>query len=85
MRKIQQAKTFQRATKKLHTNDKKALERVIKQVAVAPEKGDPKKGDLLGAYTKTFNLHGAQHRLMYSFDNEVIILLRFGPREIFYE
>ena len=35
--------SIQRAAKKLHANDRKALDRVVRKIAGTPEKGDAKK------------------------------------------
>ena len=84
MKKVVQTKTFQRGMKKVHPNEKKVIDRVVRKVMSAPEQGDPKKGDLSGAYTVKFNMHGYQFRLMYEYDDQTVTLLRFGPREGFY-
>ncbi len=84
MRKILQSRTFERQIKKINKNDKKKIDDTVRKIIEAPEKGDPKKGNLAGVYTMTFGLHGAQHRLAYRFDAEKIELLSFGPRENFY-
>jgi mRNA interferase RelE/StbE len=84
MRKIVQTKTFEKAIKKAHPNEKKAVDQVIRKIMIAPERGDRKKGNLAGVYTQTFGLHGAQFRLAYRFDEDTIELLSFGPRENFY-
>lgn len=81
---VVQTKTFHRALKKVHSNEKKVIDRVVRRIMSAPDKGDANKGDLSGAYTQKFNLHGAQFRLMYEYDDQTITLLRFGPREGFY-
>lgn len=84
MKKVVQTKTFQRGMKKVHPNEKKVIDRVVRKIMSAPEQGDPKKGDLSGAYTVKFNMHGSQFRLMYEYDDQSVTLLRFGPREGFY-
>ena len=84
MRKVFQTKTFQRGLRKVHPNEKKAIDKVVRKILLAPETGDPKKGDLSGAYTMKFNIHGAQFRLMYEYNDQSLTLLRFGPREGFY-
>ena len=84
MRKIDQTKIFERGLKKINANEKKIIDREIRKILEAPEKGDRKKGDLAGVYTVAFKMHGAQFRLMYEFDAETITLLRFGSRENFY-
>ncbi len=81
---VVQTKTFQRALKKVHPNEKKVIDRVVRKIMSAPDKGEAKKGDLSGAYTQKFSLHGAQFRLMYAYDDTTITLLRFGPRAGFY-
>ncbi len=81
---VVQTKTFHRALKKTHPNEKKVIDRVIRKIMSTPDKGAAKKGDLSGAYTQKFSLHGAQFRLMYEYDDQTITLLRFGPREGFY-
>ena len=84
MRKVFQTKTFQRGLRKIHPNEKKTLDKVVRKILIAPEAGDPKKGDLSGAYTVKFNMHGTPFRLMYEYDDTSLTLLRFGPREGFY-
>ena len=84
MRKIVQTRTFEKALKKTHPNEKKAIDKVVRKIVEAPEKGDRKKGNLAGVYTLTFGLHGAQFRIAYRFDATTIELLSFGPRENFY-
>lgn len=84
MRKIVQAKTFEKAIRKAHPNEKKAIDKVVRKIMDAPEIGDRKKGNLAGVYTQTFGLHGAQFRLAYRFDADTIELISFGPRENFY-
>lgn len=85
LRKVVQTKLFARLLKKTHPNEKKAIDRVVKKILSAPEKGDRKKGNLAGVYTQTFSMHGAQFRLAYRFDKTTIELISFGPRENFYE
>jgi mRNA-degrading endonuclease RelE of RelBE toxin-antitoxin system len=85
MRKILSTKLFEKGVKKLHPNEKEVIDKVIKKIQNTPEKGDLKKGDLAGVYTETFTMHGAQFRIMYEFSEDTITLLRFGPRENFYQ
>ncbi|HKL22709.1 MAG TPA: type II toxin-antitoxin system RelE/ParE family toxin [Tichowtungia sp.] len=84
MKEIKQTKMFQKAAKKLHPNEKRKLDEVVRKIAKAPESGDAKRGTLSGAYTMDYRMHGGEFRLMYKFDAESITLLRFGPRENFY-
>ena len=43
---ILQATSFTRSVKKLHANQKKALDKAVNQIVKNPEVGDPKVGDL---------------------------------------
>ncbi len=84
MRNIVQTKTFEKALKKTHSNEKMTIDKVVLKIIEAPEKGDRKKGNLYGVYTQTFGLHGAQFRIAYRFDANTIELISFGSRENFY-
>lgn len=85
MRRVEKTKLFERRMKKLHPNEKKVLDGVVKDILSHPEKGDMKSGNLAGVRTASFKLHGGEFRLMYHFTSESLVLLRFGPRENFYD
>jgi mRNA-degrading endonuclease RelE of RelBE toxin-antitoxin system len=85
MRKIEKTKLFERRLKKLHPNEKSILDGVVKTIIENPEQGDMKRGNLAGVRTVSFKMHGGEFRLMYQFDCAAITLLRFGPRENFYD
>lgn len=81
---IHSGKHMQKAVKKLHPNEKKAADKLVRNIAEAPEKGDRKKGNLSGVYTRTCGLHGTPCRLAYRFDKDTIELIALGSRENFY-
>jgi mRNA-degrading endonuclease RelE of RelBE toxin-antitoxin system len=84
VRTLIQSPKFRRAYRKLHPNEQTIVKQLIKEIAGAPKKGDGKRGDLKGVYSRTFKLHGVQFRIAYRFDSEKIEFSRVGPRENFY-
>ena len=82
---ITQAPSFSRSVKKLHPNQKKALDKAVKEIAANPNKGDEKTGDLLGVYIFKFKIANLQWLLAYRLETEKQIkLLVVGPHENFY-
>ena len=77
--------SFERAIKKLHANQKKSLDKAVKAIALEPEIGDPKVGDLEGIYVYKFKLVDKQWLLGYRvISSKKITLLLIGPHENFY-
>ena len=75
----------ERAIKKLHSNQKKSLDKATKAIASKPELGDPKVGDLEGIYVYKFKLVDKQWLLAYrKVSSKAIKLLLIGPHENFY-
>jgi len=75
----------ERAIKKLHTNQKKSLDKAIKAIALKPDSGDPKVGDLEGIYVYKFKLVDKQWLLAYRvISAKKLKLLLIGPHENFY-
>jgi mRNA-degrading endonuclease YafQ of YafQ-DinJ toxin-antitoxin module len=77
--------SFERAIKKLHTNQKKSLDKAVKAIALEPEIGDPKVGDLEGIFVFKFKLVDQQWLLAYRvISAKKLKLLLIGPHENFY-
>ena len=77
--------SFLRATKKLHSNQKKALDKAVKVVSADPSLGKAKAGDLLGIYIYKFKVNGIEWLLAYRVaSTEELKLLAVGPHENFY-
>lgn len=77
--------TFERAVKKLHRQQKTALDHAVKTIASQPEAGQPKVGDLAGVLVYKFRMGDLQCLLAYRFlDENTIKLLMVGPHENFY-
>lgn len=84
--KISQSPTFKRSLKKLHSNQKKTLDKAIKALVKEPNLGEPKKGDLVGVSVYKFNIDKQQVLLAYQYIKikKEIILLTLGSHENFY-
>jgi mRNA interferase RelE/StbE len=77
--------SFERAIKKLHPNQKKALDKAVTAIATDPELGDEKLGDLDGIYVYKFKLIDKQWLLAYRLiSSKKMKLLLLGPHENFY-
>lgn len=76
--------TFQRAAKKLHTRDKKALDEAVRELAANPEIGVAKKGDLAGVYVHKFKVNKQEVLLSYQYTPSELVLLSLGSHENFY-
>jgi len=77
--------SFERTIKKLHPNQKKALDKAVTAIAADPELGDEKLGDLDGIYVYKFKLVDKQWLLAYRvISAKKMKLLLLGPHENFY-
>ena len=81
---VQQTNAFLRAYKKLHDNQKDAVDQAVVAVVQDPASGDAKKGDLLGVYVYKFNCVNQQFLLAYEYDPIKRVLLLVGSHENFY-
>lgn len=83
--KILQTTSFARQVKKLHSNQKKALDSAIEVLNADPLVGEMKKGDLNGIRVYKFKMVGQLALLAYQIENdELLILLMLGSHENFY-
>lgn len=83
--KIIQSGVFIRAVKKLHKNEKQALDKVVKKITKAPYIGDPKKGDLASIQVYKYKVTDKQYLLAYRYDDgSILTLLALGSHENFY-
>jgi mRNA interferase RelE/StbE len=77
--------SFERAIKKLHANQKKSVDKAVKAIALEPEIGDPKVGDLEGIFVFKYKLVDQQWLLAYRvISAKKLKLLMIGPHENFY-
>lgn len=77
--------TFERAVKKMHKQQKAALDEVVRTIASRPEAGDTKVGDLAGVQVYKFRMDNLLCLLAYRvLDKNTLKLLMVGPHENFY-
>jgi mRNA interferase RelE/StbE len=82
--KILQMPGFTRAYKRLHKNQKTAVDEAVKAVVKNPHLGEAKKGDLAGVHVHKFNCINQRFLLAYEFDVATRTLLAIGLHENFY-
>lgn len=77
--------TFQRTAKKLHPQQKAALDEAVRRIAKQPALGESKVGDLAGVQVYKFRMGSLQCLLAYRLlDETTLKLLMVGPHENFY-
>ncbi len=81
---IIQTNGFRRAYKKLHPNQKAAVDEAVKAAAANPTIGEAKKGDLAGVFVYKFECVGQVYLLAYEYDPDIRLLLLVGAHENFY-
>ena len=84
--KVIQSGIFARTIKKLHKNEKKAVDEAVKTIMESPDIGDLKVGDLSGVSVFKFKVSDKQFLLGYWYDDELLVLtlLALGSHENFY-
>ena len=83
--KLSQTPTFSRAVKKLHPNQKKALDKALRSLSESPTKGDPKVGDLAGVFIYKYKSENLEWLIAYRIQSKSHLkLLVVGPHENFY-
>ena len=81
---IRQTSAFLRAYKKLHNNQKDAVDQAIAAIVLDPSIGEAKKGDLSGVYVHKFKCVHQLFLIAYEFDTATRTLLLVGTHENFY-
>jgi len=81
---IQQTNAFLRAYKKLHNNQKDAVDLAVADIIGNPGIGEAKKGDLSGVYIHKFDRVKQLFLLAYEYDSTTRVLLLVGTHENFY-
>jgi len=77
--------TFERAVKKMHRQQKEALDEAVRNVASQPEVAETKVGDLSGVQVHKFHMGNLLCLLAYRvLADHTIKLLMVGPHENFY-
>jgi mRNA interferase RelE/StbE len=81
---IIQASAFVRAYKRLHNNQKDAVDSAVEAITQDPALGEAKKGDLAGVFVYKFDCVNRQFLLAYEYDPQTRVLLLVGTHENFY-
>jgi mRNA-degrading endonuclease YafQ of YafQ-DinJ toxin-antitoxin module len=81
---VQQTGAFWRAYKKLHNNQKDAVDQAVADIVRDPSLGEAKKGDLSGVYVYKFDCVSQRFLLAYEYDPASRVLLLVGTHENFY-
>ncbi len=83
---VLQTPTFKKAVKKLHQNQKKDLDKAVKELIENPLLGDQKKGDLAFLRVYKFKMNKQLTLLGYSYENGTVTLelMALGSHENFY-
>lgn len=82
---ILQTNTFSKSVKKLHSNQRKYLNKAIKEVVDNTYVGDAKVGDLNGVFVYKFKMVKQLTLLAYTYKNpKTLVLLALGTHENFY-
>lgn len=84
--KIKQTSIFKRRVKKMHSTEKKALDKVVKEIISDPSIGEMKIGDLSGIQVYKYKLNTRQYLVAYQYVNEELLLtfIEHGTHENFY-
>jgi len=73
-----------RSYKKLHNNQKNAVDKAVADIVRDPTLGTAKKGDLQGVYVYKFECVKQRLLLAYEYDSITRVLLLVGSHENFY-
>jgi len=77
--------TFERAVKKMHRQQKAALDEAVRVIASQPDAGETKVGELTGVKVYKFRMGNLLCLLAYQLlDQNTLKLLMVGPQENFY-
>ena len=83
--KISYGAQFSRSLKRLHKNQKRALDKAVMAIAANPALGNAKAGDLTGVSVYKFKTNHTRWLLAYRIvSRQEITLLVVGPHENFY-
>jgi mRNA-degrading endonuclease RelE of RelBE toxin-antitoxin system len=75
---------FKKAYKKLHSNERKVVDKAIKEIIKDPGVGEEKKGDLAEVFVYKFKFHTKEFLLGYEWCPKERLLLALGVHENFY-
>ena len=83
--KVAQKPSFKRVYKKLHNNQRQAVNLAIRSIIENPKLDEEKKGDLAGIFVHKFDCVNQQYLLAYQWRVESRTLLMLGVHENYYK
>ena len=81
---VRQMPAFKKIYRKLHIQEKTAVDDAIRTIIKKPTIGQEKKGDLAGVFVYKFKVHHQEMLLAYEWEPQERILLALGVHENFY-
>lgn len=81
---VKQMPAFKKAYKKLHANERDAVDDAIREIIKNPKLGEEKKGDLAGVFVYKLKTHNHETLLAYEWVPKERLLLALGVHENFY-
>ena len=82
---VLQQNGFKRAYKKLHSQQKQAVNVAVVAISDNPQIGELKKGDLANIFAYKFICNTQLYLLAYMFDPATLTLILLGTHENFYQ
>jgi len=83
---VKQTSIFKRRVKKMHSTEKKALDKVVKEIISDPSLGEMKIGDLSGIQVYKYKSNTQQYLVAYQYIDDKLLLtfIEHGTHENFY-
>jgi len=83
---VRQTSIFKRRVKKMHRDEKEALDKVVKIIMADPSIGEMKIGDLTGIQVHKYKHNTQQYLIAYEYidDKLVLTFIDHGTHENFY-
>jgi mRNA-degrading endonuclease YafQ of YafQ-DinJ toxin-antitoxin module len=83
---VKQTAIFKRCVKKMHSQEKMELDKVIKTIIATPSLGQMKTGDLSGIQVHKYQFKAQQYLVAYEYKEDELVLtfVEHGTHENFY-
>ena len=82
--KIYQSRSFEKRIRRMHKQEKGALDREIRNISEDPSIGEEKRGDLRGIFVHKFRIKAAEYLLAIRMVGEDLELIMMGPHGNYY-
>jgi len=83
---VKQTSIFERRVKKMHSLEKKALDKTVRAIISDPSIGEMKRGDLAGIQVHKYKHNTQQYLVAYKYIGDELLLtfIELGTHENFY-